>query len=538
LISVMSCDKFNLLVWGDNGQVDLFFRNSLEYLVKIEVPAIGRIGVKDTVAQAAAELAFLPNVKMTIANGVCTSLQDNLGVEITNANRGMINFRSVACASKEFIKNAHQITILGDLVYVDNKFSRIGAPRAHYTQRLQCGFKLLREMFSNYYGLCGINRTDAVQTKLYNSVTHSFFDELYLLQGNHAFDQNLDLESAGIGDMITASALYMDRNGGTVKRLNVRDSHIAPRLVTPSSSPKVEFLDLNTQMLKLGELALAANGNNAAYVTAVDNLFLNSYPTIDEARQYFEWTFDIFAKFKSDTVWKIIRSHHAVFNLEGPSQELGFFFTRVDARRNLPTSGKTLWQVMIEAGVRVWLGSHHHSSHVMAFPISKQGRLAGCNLAAAPSVPIANGCFPHCNAFTEGYDVNFTNNALGNFYVFVTGSSGRMFDPMEQSDRSRGSLIWGKGGRKDAGDPIPGSIALDHYGGLYLQFDGDTKTMTGTYFTAVGGINATSNVVQATITLNIRNAATETIDTVNTETNGKCPRIRRKRRSIMKKLKK
>ncbi|MFM7855837.1 MAG: hypothetical protein ACKO96_28930, partial [Flammeovirgaceae bacterium] len=137
------------------------------------------------------------------------------GKEVDRMKEGYVNFRKVLCASTKYIRNSNQITILGDMVYAENK----GLPvsnnnlinqqvQTHMEKRTLCGFKWFRDMMKNYMKYCPSARASA-HRKLWSPRAKRLHRRFFIIEGNHAFDVNYKNVSALISQISLARALYV-----------------------------------------------------------------------------------------------------------------------------------------------------------------------------------------------------------------------------------------------------------------------------------------------------------------------------------------
>jgi hypothetical protein len=143
-------------------------------------------------------------------------------------------------------------------------------------------------------------------------------------------------------------------------------------------------------------------------------------------------------------------------NIEGGFNEQKYFW-------NVKYEGKTLFDVMKEKKVKIYLASHHHSGHVVAFPYNSFESLKTKKFQEDKSKGVHGNCVFHppssfqndakefnlsntCPVKPLQYNLadNFKSNKDGYLWIFVSGNSGRELDVMEDSKKSRGSLIWGR----------------------------------------------------------------------------------------------
>jgi hypothetical protein len=146
---------------------------------------------------------------------------------------------------------------------------------------------------------------------------------------------------------------------------------------------------------------------------------------------------------------------------------------------NKDNYGKTLFQIMKEKNVNIYLASHHHSAHVLAFNYNLDTPLD--QFVKQDQVLVSNGCFGTCDAnspFTQEFftkkDAKGTNKAEQWLYIFVIGNSGRFLDPLETDQRTRGVLLWGRGNNGSENLCSDPSTFNKKFGGANFSFNKDS----------------------------------------------------------------
>jgi len=427
------------------------------------------------------------------------------GQKVDRMKEGYMNFRRILCAASRYIKRSDQITILGDMVYAENK----GLPvnnhnlinervQHHMEKRTLCGFKWFRDMMEHYRRYCP-RGTASVQRKLWSARSRRLHQRFFIIEGNHAFDVNYKNVSSLIAQISQARAFYVGSKSRRQRHVRSNDLHLYPRLKrVRKNGLRIEFLDLNTHILSLlMDGAKGAIRKEAEYKKFAQKVLNTSkIMAYRDALNYLKYTFRAIRKFSRKAHWRVIRSHHPPMNIEGGFNEQSHFWT-------VRYRGKTLFDLLREKRVKVWMASHHHSGHVMVFPYNQIH-----NLNKKKFTPhkkhIKNHCIYHLpSAFTSNAKTskvhtgcpskaphyklhdNFNSNKSGYLWIFVTGNSGRELDEMEGSSNTRATLIWGRA--------VP-----HHYGAVNINFS--RRKLRATFIEA--DKSGKSNTVA---TFNIRN---------------------------------
>ena len=474
--------SFNLLAYGDIGQIEVFKnRNPGKLFKKQKKQKLAVSKVSHNVQN------LLKDEHFTFRKNKC--IMKVKGKEINRMNEGYVNFRKVLCASTNYIRNSDQITILGDMVYAENK----GLPvshnnlinqqvQTHMEKRTLCGFKWFRDMIKNYMKYCPNGRRSAYK-KLWSPRAKRLHRRFYIIEGNHAFDVNFKNVSSLISQISLARALYVGSNSKKQRHVRNNDLHLFPRLKRITKNGlRIEFLDLNTHIL-----SLIMDGQKGAlrkqqdYVNFAQKVLNTSkIPSHREALNYLKYTFRAIRMFSPRAHWRVIRSHHPPMNIEGGFNEQSQYWT-------VKYRGKSLFDLLKEKNVKIWLASHHHSGHVMAFPFNQFHNLTKKKFTPKENQVKAN-CIYHspaayapnaktskvntkCPASAPHYKLqdNFKSNKSGYLWILVAGNSGRGLDEMEGSNNTRASLIWGRA--------VP-----NHYGALNIKFT--KKKFKATFFEA------------------------------------------------------
>jgi len=449
--------NFNLLAFGDIGQIQVFNKRNPGKLFKSQTKK------KVPVSRASSSVeTLLKEEQFTFKGNKC--IMKVKGKKVDRMKEGYVNFRRILCAASRYIRRSDQITILGDMVYAENK----GLPvnnhnlvnekvQKHMEKRTLCGFKWFRDMMENYRRYCP-RGTSSVHRKLWSSRSKRLNQRFYIIEGNHAFDVNYKNVSALIADISHARAFYVGSKSKRQRNVRSTDLHMYPRLKrVRKNGVRIEFLDLNTHILSLlldGEKGtIRKEPEYKKFAQKVLNT--SKIMAYRDALNYLKYTFRAIRKFSRKAHWRVIRSHHPPMNIEGGFNEQSQYWT-------VKYRGKSLFDLLKEHRVKLWLASHHHSGHVMVFPFNQFHNLTKKKFTASKE-HVKNHCVYHSpSAYTSNAKTskvktgcppkaphyklqdNFNSSKSGYLWIFVTGNSGRELDEMEGSHNTRASLIWGR----------------------------------------------------------------------------------------------
>jgi hypothetical protein len=200
--------EFNLLAFGDIGQIDVFNKRNAGKLYSKAIKE------KESPADATKKVHTLIDAEKIInKNNKCTMKVN--GKPVNPKTEGYVNFNRLLCASSKYIKNSDQITILGDLVYAESKGLPINGnnlldkeTQHHMERRTNCGMNWFRDMMKNYKKYCPKGKR-SVHKKLWSAKAKRLHQRFYILEGNHAFDVNYKHVSSRIASISLAKAHYI-----------------------------------------------------------------------------------------------------------------------------------------------------------------------------------------------------------------------------------------------------------------------------------------------------------------------------------------
>lgn len=181
-------------------------------------------------------------------------------------------------------------------------------------------------------------------------------------------------------------------------------------------------------------------------------------------------------------VWKVIRAHHPPLNSEDGDVDFYFkkiIFDKTQVKKTseeqkapaadddvAPPKDYNLFDLMKEAQVNIFLGSHIHHSEVIAYPYSRKyiavsdqtkdkkdecrensnGRY-GC-VFNDPKKPFESLATFHeasvCTDKSHKIEIDLPTKDNKMLYVFVTGNSGRFFDLLKTGKSTNGLLLWSR----------------------------------------------------------------------------------------------
>ena len=454
---------YNLLAFGDIGEVKVFKKRNYGKLFKKQKKA--KVPMPKILSSVKTPLK---DEHFTFSGNRCT--MKIKGKVVNRRKRGFVNFRKVLCASTNYIRNSDQITILGDMIYAENKFLPVkntniinAHVQKHYEKRTRCGLLWFRDMMKNYRRYCP-NGKKSAQRKLWSRSSNRLHRRFYIIEGNHAFDVNYRNVSASLYKMSVARGLYVGSSSKSPRHVQSHDLHLYPRLLkVKKNGVRIQFLDLNTHIFSLlMDGVKGAVRTPKQYLKFAKKLNASKIPPYKVALNYLKYSFRAIRMFSPRAHWRVIRSHHPPMNIQGSFNEQTQYWT-------VKYRGKSLFDLLKENNVKVWLASHHHSAHVMAFPFNHFSNLTKKKFTAAKNHIKAN-CIYHspsvftsnaktskvntkCPASAPHYKLqdNFRSNKSGYLWILVAGNSGREIRQMEASTKTRATLIWGRAVPKNYG---------------------------------------------------------------------------------------
>jgi len=344
---------------------------------------------------------------------------------------------------------------------------------------------------------------------------------VYLLAGNHSFDNVVDEESKYMNrlsrkkDEIKGEAEkdrtqmneWVKINGDPADdKILETATYLYPRFIRVNSevgvkdttSPKIQFLDLNTQLLIC--VQMAADDETKYNKCSEGALNMYSYPSYADAKKYLLRTIAGIKLFNKDTSdWRVIRAHHNPFNNE--DGDMNCFVTSFTVDKK-PID---LMALIEAADVKVIIASHTHNAQfsMVNFATIKalDNTVKTYTYTPTDAVEAGKDCikntltgtadaFVACGgAYTQ--EVTTKKDGADNLHIFVVGNSGREYDSLKNGHRSIAAFIWGRASGLASGKTHTSEV----YGGANFNF---TKgKVVATYFEG----SSNPGTVVATITV-------------------------------------
>ncbi len=462
----------NIVAFGDNGQIEKFKSK----LCNGNTP----LNSADFYARFASETISLENQKCVLD-----------GNEIKGVD-GMNHFETVICNNKvaNYIENSDSAIILGDMVYAESKgfvynpfsptspdttsFEKTALFTTHaqkWENRLKCGWNVFKNLMKGYASVCSATTNkDAVAAKIWSS--NKLHKDFMLLPGNHAYDVHSQIEFEQMLE-ITAQNEKSTWVGGSLGS-DWKIFQDSPRLTKyQKDGVKVQLLDINTSFIGClsppfakGTWAIKADDNdNTHFMKCMVLSGADRAYTKTAAQNYWKKVIDAIKSFDQDAQWKVIRSHHPPLNVEGMDMSAFWdFHLPVSTDNTAKSYDKSLLENMKTAKVHVYMASHHHSAHIMAYNYNSGKDLSKFKKGTSTATECTNGC-----TFTDTKNLYTRSGAAEYLYVFVIGNSGRFLDPFETDGKTRGVVVWGRG--NSAGEKVCNAGTFVHkYGGANFNF--------------------------------------------------------------------
>jgi hypothetical protein len=435
----------------------------------------------------------------------------------------MTNWQGVLASMGSLIKTVDQAVILGDMVYPESKFTsgpfaagywrafdNKAVPKAYWEARLKCAWG---GFFAATKG--SIDASFIAATK--------FSAKLQMIPGNHLYDVNPGQE-VGFMSAITTDAAGIKWFPSTVKTPTWLNAVRLQKI--EDGEQNIYYLDFNSAVFETAVSADGAvvDGKDATKALAAIKVnlaagFWNQEGiTAEDVYSTLEGVFAALAEMKKDTgkpTIKVLRAHHPPFNLEGDFN--GMFQYK-------SSTGMTFLEACSDAGVHLYLASHHHSSQIWSYEYAKSKALIGklakgkAEFAGAD----AYNCFPKdCKAYTLSTGITLKTPKY--LVVLLIGNSGRFFDPITPATNSYGNFLFGRANNGDATNSEGRWRAMqakNYYGGAIIEF----LTVKG------GATTITANIYEVTD----KTKAPTVVATVKFDSSAKSDAIARRRRAMKK----
>jgi hypothetical protein len=423
---------------------------------------------------------------------------------------GLTNFRRLACMSYDYLKNANIMSIAGDVLYPEtakalatanismannsdynaNRPIKVNNTFPDYVQwnaRVQCGWKGVRAIFENYVNWCGKQLPPVFQE------TGTNFLALQLVEGNHSFDVDINIEAAemlklgnNIGLPVNEtlklnSCNYDSDYNNNLRTLNLSDQLLYPKLTTSRfNGVKVQFLDANTYFFSCGVLQ-----NQTAYdaCTAKQNFYkyYSAYPTFAQSSLYVLRYLNALSNMDPTANWRITRGHHAMFTIDDADMKDFFYTPFIYNGKNYGL----IVDAIKAANIHFHIASHMHLTYLLAFPYYNNV-LKNSVFNRGNRTTVTSGCYDAASYFTNstassnktssysclsGQSVQLSINSKTPEYFlqFTIGSSGRAFDQLIGDDLTVGQLLWGRSMFTNSNP---------NFGGYYIEFGNTSATLS------------------------------------------------------------
>ena len=501
LIVLISCsfaklntnaNKYSLAIYGDNGQVEFWYKNMIrKNLTPDEISAFYKnVLNKETYDVKAFQ---------------CTVTVDGKKTDLTQKD-GLENFNHILenKDAAKMLRDADGAVFIGDVVYLETK--RLAQSKeetvngAKITQykldeverwetRLNCGWNL----FFNSLLKAGVAQKETMKSKLKGKPSIDFVvldKKIQLLAGNQSQDFDLFKEENQVKSIvfkdITSNESKFEVNSHSDSEEVFSGS---PKFITITYKDfAIEFLDFNS-----ANLACLTNE------TASDYSKCTGSPrtlTLTQARTY-AWRVKKYIKkftFKLDKngketkrVWRVMRAHNPPLNTE--DGDAHFYFKDILIQNPQKKIGKrvNIWKLMKNFRVNIFLGSHTNAAEVAALPYNyafKALNTKDCDTKTAfgcyavdPKNPFLSGATYKANCednvtfklpINPKYDID--NDML---YVFIFRNSGRVLDALKAGKNSIGVRLWSR-----AKEYTVGANKMLGYGFAMADFTKDSVKVT------------------------------------------------------------
>jgi hypothetical protein len=400
---------------------------------------------------------------------------------------GLMNFRRLICLSSDLIKNADIMSIAGDVIYAetakggatanvsrtnDTEYNKNRPIKVNNTfpnsdiwnARLSCAWTGVRAVLENYVNWCG-KQLPNIFTKTGNN-----YLALQLVEGNHSFDVDINIESQEMLNLGNNFGLPVSENlklnpctydsdyNRLASTLTLEQQMLYPKIVqNKDSSVKVQFLDVNSYFFACGVLQNAT----AYYACTTSQNFYKyyaAYPTFEQANLYVYRFIVALQNLDPRANWRVTRGHHAMFTIDNADMK-DFLYTPFIY--NGTNYGYIIDHIKA-ANIHFHIASHMHLGYLLAFPLYNNILKNSVYIKGSRQV-ISSGCFDASSYFFNQTYINPTsqvnttqclsgqniqlsiNGQTPEYFIqFTAGSSGRAFDQLITDSLTVGDLIWGR----------------------------------------------------------------------------------------------
>lgn len=497
--------EFNLLIFGDNGEIDYFYKNAHKPQKDLQKDAKEASMKKWYEENLLAETYETEGYKCVVKKA---AQEFDL-----NKEGGMTNFDNFNKNAdfKKLLSTAEKIVFLGDMIYPETKFLGTGGwdkpyvllNKPKWIERLICSWNVFYR---------SLEKMNLSKISSENGLTVD--GKVDFIAGNHSFDIDIHEEENQVKKAIKTNLVNKLKSKehliGRVANKTQQTFTVQPRFLRIIfKNFIVKFLDFNSGLLLCVHMK-----DEATYNDCINKKFLPSAVGFKEARTYYKRLYGaVKFNFKTQddepkvTYWNVLRAHHPPANPEDGDED--FYFTPVEIDKLTKEGDKyeSLFEVMGKMKVHIFLGSHVHNAEVLAIHYStaiipksafkKEDRPKEWGCYEAPDE--LKGVAVYKQTCTEDFKRSLKFNDADPdkqiLYIFVTGNSGRNYDPLRPSDITNGFLVWSRATQNKAGKFNYGftfanfsaaRVAIDFY-----ELDADeNKLVKAASFTVEKGENA------------------------------------------------
>lgn len=443
---------FNLLIMGDMGQIDYFFKRR-------QIQKVSNQQILDW------EKKFILNEIYNLKNFSCSIQRiDNRDMIDLIKEDGLENFKSIMTHENfhKKINDADNIVILGDIIYVETKNLLIKQKLNSFEKwinRLECGWNIFIRALEE------VKLIKYDHEKDYKEPQALIDSRVDILGGNHDFDVNIFYQeklykNLGEFECNKPSVFYnMTRTyfGNSNKKKEIFT--YTPVFITIRFPDfEIEILDFNSAMLYC--IAKKESDYDMCMRT-------NSYTSMKDSLLYFSKIIEGLNKFNEKQeekenykIWKVIRTHIGPLNPEDGDELI--YFDPI----NLNGKSYILIDEIIRRKINIIFSSHVHYSAVMAYSYSRKfidnriinptclnlSKTAGFGCYAAPGegkdiflneLEFSKNC-QNQKKFILPINNDSDNDKNNILYQFISGNSGRNLEPLKEGRDSNGFLIWSR----------------------------------------------------------------------------------------------
>lgn len=540
-ISSISTD-FNLLIFGDNGELDYFYKHAHKISKGLSKDEVEKKRKEWIVQNILAETYETEGYNCIVKKG-------EMSFDLIK-NEGLTHFDNFN-KNEEFktlLKKAEKVVFLGDMIYPETKFLGTGGGdkpyvldnKSKWVERLICSWNVF------YHSLEKMQLSNITKEKINVEAKVDF------IAGNHSFDIDIHEEENQIKIPSKINRIFNKKYKeiliGKVVNKTEKIFTVQPRFIRIEFKKFIiKFLDFNS-----GLLLCVHEKDEAAYNKCINGKFLPSSVSFNEARTYYMRLYGVlkynFRTIDKPTVnyWNVMRAHHPPTNPEDRDEDFYFTPIEIDLTKD-EKSGKhvSLFELMGQMNVHIFLGSHVHNAEVLSIhyktsliprkdfdkkDIDKQW---GCH--EAPEKFDAKAEYkPSCSAdFKRTLKFNEADPNQQILYIFITGNSGRNFDALRPSDVTNGYLIWSRATKNQANKFNYGftfanfnhkRVAIDFY-----ELDADENKLTkSASFSVEKGIDAPTNDAMEKIkaTIQVKKTASGVEKLIDTATKDESEKVK------------